>query len=105
MASAEVELKQTAISIANDIQGRGLAHKRELEEIELRAAELKLQIESASRARERSRTFSPSIAGNYQCPFCWVQSEQKANLVTVASEDENDNFVCRHCGNDFAFAP
>jgi hypothetical protein len=104
MADPNTELKQTAIQVANDIQGHQLALKRELQELEARIAEINNSLESGSLARERSSNFTSQVEGEYQCPVCWVQSEQKAGLRPVSNPDSNDDiFSCRGCGREFVF--
>ena len=105
MAAANVKLKQTAIRIANHIEGNALALKREFLQVKAHEAELQASINAASAARERSRNFVPLVGGDYQCPSCWVERERKASLRPVDSENRNDNFVCRECGLDFSFEP
>ncbi|MDP3650191.1 MAG: hypothetical protein Q8R67_00785 [Rhodoferax sp.] len=106
MADANTELKQLAIRVANAIQGRQLAAKKELQEIEAKAFEIKAMLESGNFARERSCNFVPSVSGEYQCPVCWVEREQKSNLRSVSNPDsQDDNFTCPECGIDFAFTP
>ena len=105
MADANTELKQIAIQIANELQGRNLHLHKEIQDAELHVAELKLQSESSSAARQRSLDFSPSLRGELQCPECFVRRDIKVSLRPVPSPDSNDIFACKTCGEQFVFTP
>ena len=106
MADANTELKQMAVQIANELEGRNLALKRELIELESKYAEKKAEIEAIGFPHERARDFIPSLGGDYLCPACWVHSQRQSRLRPVDNPDSQDDiFTCRECGNDFVFAP
>jgi len=103
MTNTDTELRQIAIQIANDLEGRNLHLHKEIEDAALKIAELKLTLEASSLARQRSLDFSPTLGSDFQCPGCWVRSGTKSMLIPRDSPDENDLFVCKTCGSDFSF--
>lgn len=102
MTNANTELRQIAIQIANDLEGRNLHLHKEIKDAELKVAELKLTLEASSMARQRSRDFSPALGSDFQRPECWVRSGIKSMLIPRNSPDENDLFACKTCGADFS---
>lgn len=102
MADTNTELKQKAVQVANDLEGRNLALKREIQEIELRLAERKAALELGGFPLERARDFVPSLGGEYQCPVCWVSRQRQSRLRPIDNPDSQDDiFACRECGSDF----
>jgi hypothetical protein len=100
MSGADSKLKQTALRIANDIDGRSLALKKELEQAQLRVNEIQSKLEQARLARQRSINFSPFLGGEFQCPECWVRREMKS--VMKPFDSQKDMFHCKHCGLEIA---
>jgi len=102
MADTKTELKQAAVQVANELEGKKMALKRELQELEVLMAEKKAALEVGGFPHERAKTFIPLIGGDYQCPICWVHRELKAALRPVDNPDSQDDiFSCRECGSDF----
>jgi len=81
MTNANTELRQLAIQIANDLEGRNLHLHKEIEDAALKITELKLTLEASSLARQRSLDFSPTLGSDFQCPECWVRSGIKSMLI------------------------
>lgn len=105
MADAKTELKQAAVQVANELECRNLALKREVQELETKVAEKKAALELGGFPHERAHNFVPLVGGEYQCPICWVQRERQAGLRPVDNPDSQDDiFVCRECGHDFVIA-
>ena len=91
------QLKQSALEIANDILERALRFKPELQEIEMRKAQIEAQLESAHFCHQRARNFRPQIDGNFQCPGCWIRNEAEVALTPIPSDTKDDLFRCGRC--------
>ena len=71
--SAEIQIKQRAILIANRIK---------------KHSEL---------CSERVSSFTPEIDGNLQCPRCWVTKETRTALTPKQGDEHKDVFQCGVC--------
>ena len=105
MTNANTELRQMAIQIANDLDGRNLHLGKEIQNAELHVAELKLELEASRMARQRSRDFSPALGSDFRCPECWVRRGIETTLIPRDSPDEIDIYVCKTCSFEFSFSP
>ena len=105
MPDANTELKQEAITVANELQGRDLELRRELRDAKLQVADLESRLEISGVARERSLDFQPTLGGHLQCPHCWVRQSAAVSLRPIDSPNEDDYFVCPSCNREFVFTP
>lgn len=105
MTDANIELKQMAIQIANELQGRDLPLRKEISDAELHITVLKARLEASGVARQRSLDFQPTLGGNLQCPSCWVRQTNHVSLRTIPSPNSDDYFVCPSCNEEFVFPP
>lgn len=105
MADANTELKQMAITVANELQGRDLELRREVRDAKLHVADLESRLEISGVARERSLNFEPTLGDHLQCPDCWVRQSTAVSLRPIDSPNADDYFVCPSCNRKFVFTP
>ena len=103
MADANTELKQIAIQVVNELQGRDLPLRKEIGDAKLHIAELEARLQASGVARERSLDFSPTLGGHLQCPQCWVRQSNHVSLRPINSPNSDDYYVCPSCNTEFVF--
>ena len=73
----------------------------ELAAIDQRVAEINGEIRDAKLARQRLLDFRAQIGSDFQCPRCWVQSEERSTLEALPTTDGEEILICRTCGSEF----
>jgi hypothetical protein len=73
----------------------------ELAAIDQRVAEINGEIRDAKLARQRLLDFRAQIGPDFQCPRCWVQSEERSTLEALPTTDDEEILICRTCGSEF----
>jgi hypothetical protein len=96
-------LTEQAKDFADGLHTRRSALERELAAIETKKLETELQLDAAKLAYDRFATFDPEIAGNLQCPKCWVYDGKRASVRAVPGTATEDAFVCNLCGYEYWF--
>jgi hypothetical protein len=100
--SIEIDLGQKALEVANNIQERTLALKRELVQIKTREMHIEAQLEQAHLAHQRLFNYRPTLGPDYQCPRCWIANEKSFPLKPIPSADSSDHFRCTGCQFEFS---
>lgn len=62
-----------------------------------RIAKLGAEYSKAHCAQDRLPRFLPDIDGRPQCPRCWLERGERANLAPLPCEDDLDVFRCESC--------
>jgi len=96
-------LFEFAQNLAKDTDQKLEALEREQADLNARLAKIQGELLMADRAVDRGLRFEPVIAGQYQCPRCWVADEVQAPLIPQASEGDTDILKCRRCQETYTF--
>ena len=99
--TADTELKQYAVQIAESLKSQEASFEREILDLETQLAQARASRDAARGAVKRLADFQVQIRGNYQCPRCWIEHGIQSNLRSVPSTTYDDIFRCRECGSDF----
>ena len=102
--SLNTQIKQEALEIANDLLQSAQRLKPELRQIETRKAQVEAILENTNRCHERAANFRPEIAGDFQCPNCWIRNDVKSSLKPIEGTATVDYFKCPHCDYRTSYA-
>jgi hypothetical protein len=91
-------LRQLATDHAQRAQEKSCSLQRALLEIEELKRKLEEKLDMARLARNRLASFRLEIAGEFQCPECWIESGRKSRVIS----DRDDMFRCDTDEHDFA---
>lgn len=96
-------LADIAKEVADDLQARVPALKREETEAEAHLRVIRLALHAADLASKRLASFEPTVGGKDQCPRCWVRDEIHSALRTVSGGTETEDFFqCTVCQLEFS---
>jgi hypothetical protein len=108
--SIVMSITQVVLEIANEyatsLDRRIPTIQRELADIEAQKAQTEAQLDSASKALNRSREFPLLLRREPICPYCWIDSGRRDSLRALdhAPDDDPrlDIFRCSSCERTFA---
>ena len=95
--SVESRLRERAEENAKVLAIRLPNLQRELELALSKVSELNKKIEIAETAMERAQSFETRVGSRFQCPHCWIENHEHADLESISGE-ENSVFKCSTCG-------
>jgi hypothetical protein len=94
--SIESRLREKATENAKILAIRLPSLQRELEVALSSVSELNKKIEIAETAMERAVSFESRVGARFQCPHCWIENHERADLASISAGD--DVFQCAACG-------
>jgi hypothetical protein len=90
------ELKQEAISIANDLKQEYLEDDKELASLKAKIATLEARVSARPDPYVRAKEY---VGAADECPYCWVRRGIASPLKPVGGGTTTlDFFRCRECG-------
>ena len=94
--SIESRLRKKAAENAKILAIKLPSLQRELELALSTVSELNKKIEIAETAMERAQSFESRVGSRFQCPHCWIENHERADLGSISPGD--DVFQCASCG-------
>ena len=96
-------LRQLARDLAQRAQDKSLNLQRALLETEELKRKIDEKLDMAKLAKNRLAGFKLEIAGQLQCPECWIESGRRSRVIPVGGEAGTaDLFRCDTDEHDFA---
>jgi hypothetical protein len=95
------KLVSRAKEIAELIESRAGYLKNRRSDLERQISDIDAELRKTQVASHRAEQFQPMMDGDYQCPFCGVNSGLQVSLYpTGKDENGNDVFRCRACSSE-----
>ncbi|SHI04791.1 hypothetical protein [Bradyrhizobium erythrophlei] len=99
--STESTLVDIAIHLKESFEARETALHRELHELEARRSAIHADLKLAADASGRLGKYQPKVSGEYKCPYCWMQREQRPPLYPIGGGTRHeDYFRCSECNRE-----
>jgi hypothetical protein len=81
--TVDEEIKNAAARIAQATTARASRIQGELAQIEAKKAAIEAELKAMRSSGERILNFQPQVNGDFQCPTCWVQHENRSVLSLI----------------------
>jgi hypothetical protein len=90
-----------ATHLKENVQSRETALQSELLQLEARKAVIWADLRLAAKANGLLLGYQPGSAGDYKCPFCWMQRERGAALYSIGGGTRDaDYYRCSECSTE-----
>lgn len=97
--SVDEKVKKATARIAQATNARASRIQGELTQIEAKKAAIEAELKAMRSSRERILNFQPQVNGDFQCPTCWVQHENRSVLSPIGGATTlEDLWRCHVCG-------
>jgi len=96
--SAADQLRQMAQEAAQNTYTKQTNLEQEITELENKISQKKAAMNLARNSLKRLPNFQVEFGGNYQCPYCWIESGRQSSLRAIGGGTKKENFFrCTSC--------